>query len=132
MDQTRSEAKGATAGAVDFPGGADVESVEAMRVQILERLSETEPVLVANCSRVERAGTSVLQLLLAAEAALALRGRTLRLAGLRPEFRRDLQDAGMRGWFLEAPAAGGGARGGWGRVSGQERVSGATVSRACE
>lgn len=108
MAQTWSETKDATAGAVDFPGGADVESVEAMRVQILERLSETEPVLVANCSRVERAGTSMLQLLLAAEAALALRGRTLRLAGLRPEFRRDLQDAGMRGWFLEAPAVGGG------------------------
>lgn len=121
MDKKQSEANGAAGGAmaitgkgeraaaVEFPGGADVESVSAMRAQILERLGDKEPVLVADCGRVARAGTSLLQLLLAAEAALALRGRTLRLAGLTPDFRRDLRDAGMRGWFLELPAVGGDA-----------------------
>ncbi|MEP7365829.1 MAG: STAS domain-containing protein [Acidobacteriota bacterium] len=109
MEQTRGKAESAADSPLELSGGAGIESVSAMRGQLLQRLADAEPVLVADCSRVERAGTSLLQLFLAAEAALALRGKTLRLTGLTAEFRRDLQDAGMRGWFLELPTGGGGA-----------------------
>jgi anti-anti-sigma regulatory factor len=106
MEPTRGTREGETSGPVHLLGGADIESVAAMREQLLERLAGTEPVLVADCRRIGRAGVSLLQLLLVAESALALRGKTLRLTGLADEFRRDLHDAGMRGWFLELPTAG--------------------------
>jgi anti-anti-sigma regulatory factor len=83
--------------AVDGPDGLD-----AARRQLCPRIQGQDSVLVVSCARWKRAGVGGLQLLLAAEAALALQGRTLRLTDVSDPVRVNFEQAGMRGWFLES------------------------------
>jgi len=101
-------AGGPTPGPLELDNVETPEGLLAARNQLQAHLEGQCSVLVISCARWSRAGIGGLQLLLAAEAALALRGRTMRLAGVNESVRTNFEQAGMRGWFLESPCGQGG------------------------
>lgn len=100
---------------VDSPEG-----LLAAHQQLRAQIEGADSVLVVSCARWQRAGVGGLQLLLAAEAALARQGRTMRLTHVPDAVGYNLEQAGMHGWFLESPGARSGGRTSGNRPAGQE------------
>ena len=100
---------------VDSPDG-----LLAAHQQLCDQIEGTDSVLLVSCARWQRTGAGGLQLLLAAEAALALQGRTMRLTHVPDAVGVNFDQAGMRGWFLESPGARSGNRTPGNRPAGQE------------